>query len=318
MARSPGRSGLLPTGAAAAPPAPPAARPGGPPPRAPPPTSVAAATPSTVDVTIAEANGDLGTTARVVALLGTSPIGAASVRVAARHRVRVRLTVTVPTAGQNTVVLRVADTTGRERATTNNEATITVEAGDFAFQPTQVLVPSLAGYGAQFDQNVYAAISREAGVTEENLPDMEAKVVALRPPFVRIFFNRNAFADPDLMRSFVRTVQLAQRAGSIVNVTWAGGGESDPAGTMAQFTGVLVDLVQKRRLTNVRWVTVENEPNRTRITMAQYEALYRALDRDLTANGLRKQIRFMGGELVEARRPLGQSQGDWLAFLGTK
>src|SRR5207244_7413773 len=141
------------------------------------PTSVAAATPSTIDVTVAEAGGDLGTTARVVALLGTSPIGAASVRVAARHRVRVRLTVTVPSAGQNTVVLRVADTTGRERATTNNEAALTIEAGDFAFQPAQVLVPSLAGYGAQFDQNVYAAISREVGVTEENLPDMEAKVV---------------------------------------------------------------------------------------------------------------------------------------------
>jgi len=120
------------------------------------------------------------------------------------------------------------------------------------------------------------------------------------------------------MQSFVRTVQLAQRAGSVVNVTWAGGGESDPAGTMAQFTGVLVDLVQKRRLTNVRWVTVENEPNRTRITMAQYEALYRALDRDLTANGVRKQIRFMGGDLVEARSPLGQTQADWLTYLATR
>src|SRR2546421_793634 len=62
-------------------------------------TSVAAAVPSTLDVTIAEANGDLGTTARVVALLGTSPIGAASVRVAAPHRGPVRLTVTGPTAG---------------------------------------------------------------------------------------------------------------------------------------------------------------------------------------------------------------------------
>jgi hypothetical protein len=146
---------------------------------------------------------------------------------------------------------------------------------------------------------------------------MEAKVVALQPQLVRIFFNRNAYADADLMQSFVRTVQLAQRAGAIVNVTYAGGGESDPTGTMAQFAGVLVDLVQKRRLTNVRWVTIENEPNSSRITLAGYEALYRALDRDLAAAGLRQQIRFMGGDLVEAPSPLGQRQADWFNYMAT-
>jgi hypothetical protein len=281
-------------------------------------TSVVAGTPSALEVTVAERNRDLGTTARVVAFLDTSPIGSTPVRIRPGRRLRVRIDVTVPAAGRYTVVLRVADTLGRETATANNTADLAVEAGDFALDPAQVLVPSLAGYGAQFDQNVYAAISREAGATEESLPDMEAKVIALQPRFARIFFNRSAFADPDLMQSFVRTVQLAQRAGAVVNVTWAGGGESDPAGTMAQFAGLLVDLVQRRRLTNVRWVTVQNEPNRTRITMARYEALYRALDRELAAAGLRKQIRFMGGDLVEARSPLGQTQGEWLAFLATK
>jgi hypothetical protein len=281
------------------------------------PTSVAVATPSTVAVTVAEAGGDFGTTAQVTAFLGTVPIGTASVRVPAGRRVRVGLSVTIPTAGPSTVVLRVADTTNRERVTTNNEADLTVEAGDFALQPAQVLVPSLAGYGAQFDQNVYAAISREVGVTDQNLPDMEAKVVALQPQFVRIFFNRNAFADPDLMQSFVRTVQLAQRAGAVINITWAGGGESDPTGSMAQFAGVLVGLVAKRGLTNVRWATIENEPNRTRITLPQYEALYRALDQDLAANGVRDHIRFMGGDLVEAKSPLGQTQADWLTYLAT-
>jgi hypothetical protein len=281
------------------------------------PESVAAAAPSTVDVTVAERGGDFGTTARVDALLGTTPIGSATVRVGAGRRVRVAITVTIPTAGQSAVVLRVADTTNRERTTTNNEADLTVEAGDVALQPAQVLVPSLAGYGAQLNQNVYAAISRQIGVTDQNLPDMEAKVVALQPQLVRIFFNRNAYADADLMQSFVRAVQLAQRAGAIVNVTYAGGGESDPTGTMARFAGVLVDLVQKRRLTNVRWVTIENEPNSSRITLPQYEALYRALDRDLAAAGVRQQIRFMGGDLVEAPSPLGQRQADWFAYMAT-
>ena len=195
---------------------------------------------------------------------------------------------------------------------------MTVEAGDFQIDPTQVLVPSLAGYGAQLNQNVYAAISRQVGVTAENVADMEGKLVALQPGLVRIFFNGNAYADPDLMESFLRTVQLAQRAGATINVTWAGGGESTPAATMARLAGVLVDLVKNRGVTNLRWVTIENEPNRTRITMDAYDALYRALDRDLADAGVRSRIRFMGGDLVEAPSPLGQTQTQWFTFLGTR
>ena len=281
-------------------------------------TSVAAATPSAIQVTVAERNGDVGTTARVVALQGTAPLGSTTLRVPAGRRVAVRVSVTIPAAGQYAVVVRVTDTTGRETATQNNATQLTVEAGDFALDPAQVLVPSLGGYGAQLNQNVYAAISRQIGVTEENLPDMEAKTIALHPALVRIFFNGNAYNDPDLMQSFVRTVQLAQRAGSTINVTWAGGGESDPTTTMARFAGVLVDLVKNRGITRLRWVTVENEPNSTRITMDQYAALYRALDRDLAAAGLRKQLRFMGGDLVEAKSPLGQTQAQWFAFLGSQ
>lgn len=282
-------------------------------------TTVAAATPSTIDVVIAERNRDIGAIARVTAFLDGSRVGSSALaRVRPGRRLRVRVAVTLAAVGRYALLLRIADTAGREKATSNNDAPVTVEVGDFELDAAQVLVPSLAGYGAQLNQNVYAAISREVGVTEENVPEMESKLVALQPQLVRIFFNRNAFRDPDLMQSFVRTVQLAQRAGAIVNVTWAGGGENDPATSMAQFGDVLGDLVKNRGITNLRWVTVENEPNRTRNTMAQYEALYRALDRDLTARGVRKQVRFMGGDLVEARSPLGQTQRDWFTFLGTR
>ena len=281
-------------------------------------TSVAAATPSTIQVTVAERNRDLGTTAQVVALQGAAQLGATTVRVPAGRRVLVRITVTIPAVGQYPLDVRVADTTGRETATQNNATQLTVEVGDFALDPAQVLVPSLGGYGAQLNQNVYAAISRQVGVSEENLPDMEAKTIALQPQLVRIFFNGQAYNDPDLMQSFVRTVQLAQRAGATIDITWVGGGESTPDATMARFSGVLVDLVKNRGITRLRWATVENEPNSTRVTMDQYEALYRALDRNLAAAGVRQQIRFMGGGLVEAKSPLGQTQADWFAFLATK
>ena len=104
-------------------------------------TSVAAATPSTITVTVAERNGDVGTTARIDALNGTSPLASTTVRVAPRGRLRVAVSITLPTAGQYTLVLQATDTTGRETATANNTAQLTVEAGDFALDPAQVLVP---------------------------------------------------------------------------------------------------------------------------------------------------------------------------------
>ena len=74
-------------------------------------TSVAAATPSTIAATISERNGDVGTTARVLAFAGTSPVGSsAPVRVAPGRRVRVQLQVTLPSAGQYALVLDARDT----------------------------------------------------------------------------------------------------------------------------------------------------------------------------------------------------------------
>jgi hypothetical protein len=51
-------------------------------------------------------------------------------------------------------------------------------------------------------------------------------------------------------------------------------------------------------VTNLRWVTIQNEPNSTALTPAQLEPWYRALDTKLRALGLRDQIRFMGLDLV--------------------
>jgi hypothetical protein len=68
---------------------------------------------------------------------------------------------------------------------------------------------------------------------------------------------------------------------------------------MGRFAAALDDLVRARGLTGVRWVTIQNEPNRTNVTPAQIEALYRALDTQLVTRGLRDHIRFMGGDLVE-------------------
>src|SRR5436190_6839538 len=174
------------------------------------------------------------------------------------------------------------------------------EVTEFALDPSEVIVPSIAGYGGQFNQHVYAKLSSPP-VTSTNVLDMEQKVVGLHPQLVRIFFNLTDLDPtlPDRMSSFVRTVQLAQRAGATINVTWQGGGFNNIAGNMAKFAAVLRDLVQNKGITNLRWVTVQNEPNDpgNKFTMQQWEAEYRALDQDIA--DIRGQVGFMGGDLVQ-------------------
>ena len=55
--------------------------------------------------------------------------------------------------------------------------------------PTNVLFPSLRGYGAQFNNHLYAPITPCAAGTR--YADVEAKVKALEPQLVRIFYNDN-------------------------------------------------------------------------------------------------------------------------------
>jgi hypothetical protein len=280
------------------------------------PAQAATGQPFTVTARIAEPTGGVPATANVVLTTGSTTLGTASVQVQPGRRGRVALPVTLPTAGSFPLTLRIVGALPAETDRTNNTASATVAVTEFRFDPSEVLVPSFAGYGAQFNQNVYAAISRNAGVTDGNVVDMEQKTVALGPQLVRIFFQAAALNDPDLMQSFVRTAQLAQRAGATINVTWQGGALPDT--TIARFGAVLVDLVKNRGITGLRWVTLQNEVNSTRITMDTYDHWYRVLDGYLSAAGVRSQIRFMGGDLVAAASPLGQTQGDWLTFLGTR
>src|SRR5204863_1902574 len=65
-------------------------------------------------------------------------------------------------------------------------------------------------------------------------------------------------------------------------------------------------------VSNLRWVTIQNEPNSTDLTPAQLEAWYRALDTKLRSLGLRDQIHFMGLDLV------AESQRSWFDYAATK
>src|SRR5207237_5863308 len=90
---------------------------------------------------------------------------------------------------------------------------------EFTVAPDRGIVDSFGGFGAQLNQHVYADISGPP----PGLPNMEAKVVALGPQFVRIFFNSSEWTFKDRMASFLQTVELAKRAQAQVDITWQSG-----------------------------------------------------------------------------------------------
>src|SRR5262245_36823757 len=90
---------------------------------------------------------------------------------------------------------------------------------EFTLALDQGLVSWFGGFGGQFNQHVFADISGPP----PNLPALEAKVMALGPRYVRVFFNNTEWTFPDRMASFVRTVQLANRTEATIEVAWQGG-----------------------------------------------------------------------------------------------
>ena len=180
---------------------------------------------------------------------------------------------------------------------------------DFTFSATRGVGP-FDGFGVQFNQHLYADISGPP----QNLEALEREVLAFRAPFVRIFFNTTAWSVPDRLASFGRTVALAHRSGARINITWQGSGVPFALANMSRFADVLAERIKALGIGEL-WVTLFNEPNSTRITLAQYEQVYRLLDAELRARDVRQHVHFMGGDLLGTTSPLGQSQGQWFTYL---
>ena len=262
---------------------------------------------------IRERTPDAGTTATVTVTAGGTVVATTPVVVAARGRVALRIPVTLQSPGRTRLIVTVSAANPRETTTRNNIGRATVDVSEFRVVPSAILVQSFAGYGGQFNHHVYSAISRGVGVTDENVGDMERKMRRLHPQFSRIFFTPTAFSDPDRMQSFIRAVVFAQSTGTTINITWQGGTLSVAAGTVQKFADVLIDLVRNRGITHLRWLTLQNEPNRTRITPEQYEAAYRALDPYIQS--IRGQVRYMGGDLVRGPDVGPPNQQLWFDYM---
>ena len=72
---------------------------------------------------------------------------------------------------------------------------------------------------------------------------------------------------------------------------------------------MLVDFIRVHGLTNIKYVTLQNEPNEFGFDTGRWTTLYREVDLRLRFAGLRDQIRIIGGDLV------GEKQDIWLNVL---
>jgi hypothetical protein len=273
------------------------------------PPQTTTARPIDVVAEIDEVNGDTpATTARATLMLGPTQLAdPVSLSVDAGGHTSVTFSgVRMPTPVRSELSVFVTDVSPAETDDTNNVRTRIVDVTENELVRSTVLVPSLGGYGAQFGDHVYAPISGPPA----NVTDMEAKAKALEPQLVRIFYNDNWNENADgrhaadwqqNLDSFYRVVGLAQEAGATINISYQNlaNAKSTPTASMARFAGVLDYLVRDRGYTNVRWVTVGNEANAGTITPEQWEPIFRALDADLRARGLRDQIKMVGADLVE-------------------
>lgn len=169
--------------------------------------------------------------------------------------------------------------------------------------------------GVQFNQNLFAPELAAAGgesqtipgttVPESSLGDLQQKLVALKPQFARVFFNPHQDAgQPSSRASFVKTIEWAQAAGATINITVQSVASfvDHPETGMKEFAALLAELVDSHGITNVRWVTLQNEPNTpgiAHINPPVLNRMYRELDAALLGLGLRRAIRFMAGDLIE-------------------
>jgi hypothetical protein len=280
--------------------------------------------PVDVQAEIRELNGDTGATVKVSLAGPLGPLSApVELTVPAGGTVPVRfpgVSLTDPASTDLKVV--VADAAPAEYDTTNNTGGTTVEVTKSELASSRLLVDSLGGFGFQLNHHLYAPITSPAPKT---LPDLESKVKALEPQLVRIFYSENWEANSDgkhpewqqNLDSFKKVVELANASGATIVIAYQGvaSAKLKPDLWMPRFADILQDLIVNRGLTNVRWVTIGNEPNGGAVNLPQYEALYRSLDAALVARGLRDRIGLMAGDLVQNTEGMPNGHRAWFDYM---
>lgn len=254
----------------------------------------------TVEAEITETTGNAGAWTQVDLLNGGSTVRSKPIAIPAGGHATVRFPVTLRGDGSFELEARLPESDSRADAT--------VEVTQFQVDGGNILLPSLVGYGGQFNHSLFLK-SLNPNVPA-GAPALEEKIETLEPQIVRLFFPLLGLTQPERLAAFREVMAMAQESGAVINVTFQSNFPAANIETnMAQFASILVDLVKNRGITNLRWVTLVNEANTTLVTLANYERMYRVLHGHLAAAGVRDQIRFMGGDLVQDK------QREWFQYM---
>jgi hypothetical protein len=197
-------------------------------------------------------------------------------------------------------------------------------SANFTIHPDRAIGPAIVGFGAQMNPYLYCRPNQGQAIDETSIHDLEHKIIQLSPQTVRIFVLKQWFdgrsdpiskGDPRTADSFFRVVELAQRAGATVNLTyWYEPGWTDPPGQMKWFAELVREMIEQRHLSAVRYLTVQNEPNlhEDKISKTLYARLYLELNRALRRAGVRDRVGIVSGDLVQ------DNQQSWFEMLGSK
>jgi len=273
--------------------------------------------PIDVRAEVVERNGDVGAKATATLSWGPSLLATQDVVVAPGGSTTVvfaAVALTTPVPVGLTVQVGGADPT--ETDATNNDRSTNVDVTEHELARSRLILDMLGGYGTQFNHHVFANITP---IPQGAADDLEPKVDALEPQFVRIFFNdehENPTAFPDRWASFVDVVRMAHETGARINITYQtiARARLNPGPKMAEFADVLKYLVVDRGYTNVDWVTIGNEVNSTTLPLDQYENLNRLLHAELVARGIQDDVGIMAGDLVESG---GGGHRVWMQYIAT-
>jgi hypothetical protein len=181
----------------------------------------------------------------------------------------------------------------------------------------------VVGFGAQFNANLFDGSGR---FDQRKLGELATRMRELRPQHVRIFYDSRAQRSAGLMTSFSRTVALAQSSGGTVNVTyWHGPYRGAPGSSefgkqdMQEFAEVLRAELLDRGHSAIKYVTVQNEPNRTKLNSHKKDlaTVYRNLDAALKAKGIRTRVKLVF-ETTRGYKGTKSWHGDWLKVMGAE
>ena len=200
--------------------------------------------------------------------------------------------------------------------------------------PAKVINTLDFGFGFEDDPFFYTDENVARGLTEDDFKLKEDRVRQLKPDVVRCFVWWNAFNPShdyttiDLTntygQSLLRTLQFYKDIGVPVilcDTQWGFSGDAFPYSPThvsqgAHLYAQVVDTLYKDRgFTNIRWVTLCNEPDISWVgqggTLETYRTAARALVQELKDRHLDDKIKLLGGDVTVYHDFLNQCMDDY-------